>query len=197
MNHSEDRVRRASRIYEKLLWLYPHAHREVYGGLMVQLFRDAYRADIASGKGSSLTRVVLGALPDLARSVFREHLTHQTQNMKNSPQAIAVGLFAAAITAGLLSCSFSSSQPGIALSLAYFTVPLLLLRAFFESKRPGDELVNSLTWAAAIAVFFAFVFPVWAKVKLPVIPWIVLIPIVMNAIVPVGRTVLRLTRPRV
>ena len=193
MNYPHDRIRRFSRIYEKLLWLFPRAHRDEYGALMAQFFRDQCRAAITSGKGSSLTLQIFKSLPDLTLSASREHLTQQIQLMKNSAQSISLALFVTAITAGLLSCSFSLNQPTVAVALAYFTVPVLLLRAYFEWKRPEDELVRSLVWGAVIAVIFALIVPIWGKVKLPVIPWVV-IPMLLNGFVPLIRTALRVTR---
>jgi hypothetical protein len=195
MNRPDHHLNQAVAIYQKLLWLYPRVHREEYGALMTQLFRDQCRARLKCGQGKSVLPVLFKALPDLGLSALREHVTQQTQsrNMKNSPQAISLALFAASTLAGLLSCSLSTSQPALALTLAYLTAPALLLRAFFEWKRPDSQLTMSLVWAAAVAVIFALIFPVWAKVNLPVIPWLVALPILMNAAVPIARTAMKLT----
>jgi len=198
MNRPDHHLNQAVAIYQKLLWLYPRVHREEYGALMTQLFRDQCRASLKGGKGKSVLPVLFKALPDLGLSALREHVTQtQSRNMKNSPQAISLALVAAVVLAGLLSCSLSTSQPAVALGLAYFTAPVLLLRAFFEWKRPDSQLTISLVWGAAIAVIFALIFPVWAKVKLPVIPWLVMIPVLTNAAVPFARTAMKLMRRRV
>lgn len=113
-----------------------------------------------------------------------------------SPQKLSLILFVAGIGAAILSCSFIVGQPGLALGLAYFSALALLVRAFAEWKRPESELVRSLIWGATIAVIFGFIMPVWAKLKLPVIPSPVLIPKFLNAFVPLFKTAMRLARPR-
>ena len=139
----------------------------------------------------------LRTISDLVFSAFREHLTEQSNHMKNmSPQTMSLILFIAAVSAGLLSCKFILAQPGVALGLAYFSAMVLLLRAFVEWKRPENQLVWSLVWGAVIAVIFALIFPVWGKLKLPIIPLLVAAPILLNAIVPMIKVALRLTRQR-
>jgi hypothetical protein len=197
MKPSDDtRLNRLVRIYTTLLWIYPRQHRREYGELMTQAFRDLCRAVLhAGGKTSSLS-LLASAVPDLARSAFREHLTQQTEKMKTSPERISLALFIAAVLTGLLSCSFSITQPSLAVTLAYLTAPFLLVRAFMEWNRPESRLTISLIWAAALAVIFAFIFPVWGRVHLPLIPWLVLIPVLANASVPFLRAALKLARPR-
>ena len=84
----------------------------------------------------------------------------------------------------------------IARPRAYLSALALLVRAFAEWKRPESELIRSLIWGATIAVIFGFIMPVWAKLKLPVIPSPVLIPKFLNAFVPLFKTAMRLARPR-
>jgi len=196
MNRPDHHLNQAVAIYRKLLWLYPRIHREEYGALMTQLFRDQCRVSLKGEEGKSVLIVLFKALPDLGLPALREHITEQTEsrNMKKSPQAISLALFAATTLAGLLSCSLSTSQPALALTFAYLTAPALLLRAFFEWKRPDSQLTISLVWAAAIAVIFSLVFPVWAKVNLPVIPWLVALPLLVNAAVPIARTAMKLSQ---
>jgi len=78
-------VRRAVRIYEFLLWLYPRPHREEYGPQMVQLFRDQCRDACLHGKRGAWFALWGGTLVDVACSAFREQLTEQTNHMKNTP----------------------------------------------------------------------------------------------------------------
>lgn len=190
MSDSDERVRRASRIYEELLWLYPRAHREEYGPLMAQFFRDQCRA-ASPGNSRALLELWLGTLADLFFSAFREHLSNQFHHMKNmSRNALSLILFIAAIGAALLSVNFIPARIDLAVGLAYFSALAFLLRAIVEWKRPPNELVRSLVWGAVIAVIFSFIFPVWGKLKLPIIPWLVAIPVFLNALVPlinVGR----------
>jgi hypothetical protein len=191
-----DRLERLVRLYSALLWFYPPSHRREYGALIVQAFRDHCRATLRSGRNISSTRLLLRALPDLIRSAFREQLTEQTQQMKSSPERISLFLFVAVVFAGLLSCNFALQQPAVALAFAYLIAPLLLARAYSDWRRSAGHLTVILVWAAALAVFFAVVFPVWAKVHLPVIPWIVLVPVLLNAAVPFARAIAKLATPR-
>ena len=95
MNDSDERVRRASRIYERLLWLYPRVHREEYGSLMAQFFRDQCRAR-SSRNSRALLGLWRGTLVDLVLSVFREHLSNQLDRMKNlSRNTLSLILFIA------------------------------------------------------------------------------------------------------
>lgn len=196
MSDSEDRLRRASRIYEELLWLYPRAHREKYGPLMVQFFRDQWRA-ARPGSAPAMLELSLGTLGDLAFSAFREHLSNQLHNMKNmSRNRLSLILFITAIGAALLTGNFIPGRIGIALGLAYFSALALLLRAIVEWKRPANELVRSLVWGATIAVIFALIFPVWGRFKLPIIPWLVITPMILNALVPMINVGRRFASPR-
>jgi hypothetical protein len=197
MSDFPDKVRRASRSYERLLWIYPRVHRHEYGPLMAQLFRDQCRAANHDGSRWVLSALILRTFPDLALSAFREHLTEQTHHMKSmSPQKLSLILFIAGIGPAILSCTFVSGQPGIAVCLAYFSSLALLLRAFVEWKRPETELIKSLISGAAIAVIYGLVMPVWGKVKLPVNPWLALAPMFLNALVPLFKTAMRVARPR-
>ncbi len=194
---SDITVRRASWIYERLLWIYPRSHRREYGPVMVQLFRDQCRAASRSGSRWALPALMLRTIPDLARSAFRENLTEQFTHMKTmSVQKLSLLLFVAGIGAALWSCSVGRSQPGIAVGLAYFSGLALLVRAFAEWKRPESELIRSLIWGATGAVIYAIIMPVWAKLKLPVIAPLIVIPMFLNALVPLFKSALRLMRPR-
>jgi hypothetical protein len=197
MKRSVDIASRASRIYEGLLWLYPPDYRREYGPLMAQFFRDEYRAARRAGTTWAFSSLIGRTIRDLALSAFREHLSEQSNHMKNlSVSTLSLGLFVVAITAPLLSCHLALTQPSVAVGLAYFSGAALLLRAFLEWKRPDDQLARSLAWGTAIALIYSVILPVWGKVKLPVIPFLVVAPMFLNAIVPLVRTALRLTRSR-
>lgn len=197
MTDENKSVRRAIRIYEALLRLYPRGHRRMYGTLMVQLFRDQCRDACQHGPRRALARLCFRTLEDLTRSAFREQLAQQTHRMNHMPpKKLSWILFTAAAGAGLVSCNFLISQPGIALGLAYFAGLILLLRAVVEWKRPPNELMGSLIGGAAIAVIFALIFPVWAKLNLPVIPALVAVPLLLNCLVPLIKTGLCFAGPR-
>lgn len=188
MSHPSENVRRASRIYERLLWIYPRVHRHEYGPLMAQLFRDQCRAGSRGGNRWALAGLVLRALPDLALSAFREHVTEQTTRMKNMPpRTLSLILFIAGIGAAALSCAFIPGRLEIAAGLAYFSALVFLVRAFVEGKRPENELIRSLIWGAIVAVIFGFIMPVWGPARLPIIPLLVMVPVFANAFVPLFR----------
>lgn len=62
----------AERLYALWLHLYPRAHRDAYGALMLQLFRDMCREALAT-RGRVGIRVWLDMAADEARSLVREH----------------------------------------------------------------------------------------------------------------------------
>ena len=77
-------LHRATRIYEALMRLYPRGHREEYGPLMVQLFRDQFREIGRTGNRRTWLRFWLCAFFDVTRSAFLEQLSHTTHRMKNA-----------------------------------------------------------------------------------------------------------------
>ena len=155
---------RVTRIYEALLRLYPRTHRREYGPLMVQLFRDQYRA-AGRGVGGRPLGWWLRTLADLFRSAFREQLTHQTNRMMNMPPGkLSLILFAIAVGAATLSCVIPGRQ-NIALALVFGSALALLLRAAVEWKRPPLEL-RSAVWGVAIAL----IIQQWTKLQLSVFP---------------------------
>ena len=60
----------SERVYRRLLVVYPKEHREEYGELMVQLFRDRMRRD---GDGFRVPIVWMQMIFDLAGAAFKEH----------------------------------------------------------------------------------------------------------------------------
>jgi hypothetical protein len=66
------RRRRAQRVYRRLVWLYPAAHRRAFGEQMVQAFGDHYR-DVVEEHGGSRLRFWLAALGDVGTSVVTEY----------------------------------------------------------------------------------------------------------------------------
>lgn len=69
-----NKVQTAVRIYTALLWLYPRAHRQEYGALMVQLFQDQCKEAYAQQRTRGLLKVGLRTLWDLVTTVLQEHL---------------------------------------------------------------------------------------------------------------------------
>jgi capsular polysaccharide biosynthesis protein len=77
----------SNKLYRRLLCLYPAKHRQEYGTLMAQLFRDqcdeAYRDDAGIGLMKLWCRISL----DIAKTTVTEHLSEiqRNKNMLNKP----------------------------------------------------------------------------------------------------------------
>ena len=63
------------RLFERLLAVYPQAHRRAYGPAMVQVFRDQCRDAWRDGRGWGLTWLWLRVLPDLVKTSVLEHVS--------------------------------------------------------------------------------------------------------------------------
>lgn len=68
-------VRISRHIYERLLNLYPEAHRNEYGADMLQVFTDECRSCFQEGKGFKLLPLWLQTLGDLIVNVVKEHVS--------------------------------------------------------------------------------------------------------------------------
>ncbi|MBM3190100.1 MAG: hypothetical protein FJZ90_15435 [Chloroflexi bacterium] len=62
-----------ARAYEACLWLYPQTHREAYGALMQQLFRDQLRDALAGAGAWALPALCLRTIADTLASALDEH----------------------------------------------------------------------------------------------------------------------------
>jgi len=188
MDAENKSLRRATRIYEALLWLYPQPYRREYGPMMSQLFRDQCR-DVCRLGNQGAAGLWLRTLADVFRTAFREQLTEQTERMKNMPpRKLSLILFVVAVGASVFSCYLTPTIPGLALGLAYFSAFVLVVRAAVEWVRPPAELIRSLIWGGAGAAIFAFICPLWAKFHLPVVPALILIPVLLTGIPPLIKT---------
>ncbi|MSU57827.1 MAG: hypothetical protein EXS35_06535 [Pedosphaera sp.] len=67
-------VLNSQKLYERLLALYPKAHREEYGPPMAQLFRDQSRDAWREARVRGVVVLWLRVLPDLVRTSLLEHL---------------------------------------------------------------------------------------------------------------------------
>lgn len=65
---------RSQKLYERLLALYPKAHRDEYGPPMAQLFRDQSRDAWREARSWGVVALWLRVLPDLVKTSFLEHL---------------------------------------------------------------------------------------------------------------------------
>ncbi len=83
----------AERLYALWLHLYPRAHRDAYGALMLQLFRDMCR-DARAAQGNVGVRLWLQVVADEARSLPREYgavLRQQRRRLEKPARALAYG----------------------------------------------------------------------------------------------------------
>jgi hypothetical protein len=196
MDTENKSLRRALRIYEVLLRLYPQPYRREYGPMMAQLFRDQCRDACRLGSHDA-AGLWFRTLADVFRSAFREQFTEQTKRMKNMPpRKLSLILFVMAVGASLFSCYLTPTAPGLALGLAYFSALVLMVRAAVEWLRPSDELIRSLIWGGAGAAIFAFICPQWARLHLPVIPALILIPVLLTGFPPLIKAGLRVATGR-
>src|SRR4051812_19341549 len=98
MSAEDKSLRWAERMYGAFLRLYPREHRNAYGGLMRQLFRDQWQDAMRRADGSGRTYLAMATLADLIRSALSEHVTQQAQNMNPAPwKKLSYILFAAAV----------------------------------------------------------------------------------------------------
>jgi hypothetical protein len=194
MAHENQSLRRATSVYETLLRLYPRSHRQAYGPLMVQLFRDQYRDACRLGKPRS-SSLWLRTLADVVRSALREQLTQQIHDMKNiSLGTLSLILFVVGVGTPLVALSLLSGQPGLALVLAYVSALALSIRAVVEWKRPPEELIRSLCWAAALAIIFGFILPAWVNAHLPRTLALFIPPILLGGLPPLIKAGVRTVR---
>ncbi len=69
-------VARSRRLFERLLVVYPEAHRNAYGPAMAQLFRDQCRDAWRARRGWGLAALWLRVVPDLVKTSLGEHLAN-------------------------------------------------------------------------------------------------------------------------
>lgn len=69
-------IERSCRLYQRLLVIYPRAHREEYGAAILQLFRDQCRDAWARAQSRGLMGFWLHALADLLKTSILEHLSN-------------------------------------------------------------------------------------------------------------------------
>src|ERR1051326_1611361 len=81
-------MRSSQKLYERLLALYPKAHREEYGPPMAQLFRDQSRDAWRSARRWGLVALWLRVLPDLLKTSMLEHLS-ELKGKKSMAEKIA------------------------------------------------------------------------------------------------------------
>lgn len=98
----------SERVYRRLLVVYPKEHREEYGELMVQLFRDRMRRD---GDGFRVPIVWMQMIFDLAGAAFKEHKERKEYKMKKRIGRIGIGVvLVAAVLMGVVGASTLLAQ---------------------------------------------------------------------------------------
>jgi hypothetical protein len=190
---------RACRLYRLLLLLYPKNHRQEYGTLMVQLFRDQCREAHRDHGARGLWSVWARLMGDLVFSATKEHLSNLKNHMKTrSIHQLTQILFGAAVGAALL------ANPGavgatLATILLYVSTLLIGARAVAECFRPTEQWGRALVWGAAVLVVYALIMPAWAKLHqihgsaFPVVPALHMIPVFANIVVPGIKAILART----
>jgi hypothetical protein len=73
-------VEHSCRVYRRLLFAYPKAHREEYGAAMLQLFRDQCRDAWAAKFARGLIGFWLRAMADLLKTSVLEHFSKLNRN---------------------------------------------------------------------------------------------------------------------
>ena len=187
----------AVRLYRAALRLYPRAHREEYGALMEQLFRDQCRDALRTGR---LGGLALSTLGDLARTTFREHLTEQTKTMQLlRPSRLALILIIANLLILLWAApSIAARHPDLASVLLTSSALALIARAIAEGFRPPGEWIRGLVWGFGIALLYPPICQAWKHysdnlgLNFPTFLNLTFIGILANFIVPVGKAVMRL-----
>src|ERR1043165_1523489 len=111
-------------IYRKLLRLYPRTHREEYGALMAQLFRDQYRDAYREGRVPGILRLWRRTLSDLAKNSLLEQIETK-QIMHLDPRNRPMILLLVGLALGFLSFAFTRS-PDL-LGLLVGAAPLAIL----------------------------------------------------------------------
>ena len=103
----------SERLYRALLWIYPKEHRQEYGELMVQLFRDRMRYD---GRDFGGLVVWMQTLSDLAVSAFDEH--RKGENMKKRMLIAVVSIVALLTVSVGVSVVMSQSEDKAAVKVS-------------------------------------------------------------------------------
>lgn len=102
------RWQRAEQLYTWYVHLYPRAHRQAYGRLMLQAFRDSYRDALAT-QGRIGPRFWCAVVTDEARSLLSERaaaLTTAGRRLLQRPLAIGMGiLLVGGMAASLAACA--------------------------------------------------------------------------------------------
>ncbi len=169
------------KLYHYLLWAYPRIHRDAYGSLMTQLFRDQCRDAFREERSVGLAKLWLRLLPDLVKTSLIEHVVEiKRKDMKIKPGSAA--FLITGIVAGIISLSLSSVS---AVCFAFMALSALAIlgRALAEVFRPSNQWAKSLLGAVIVLVVFGFFIPAWAHIQPVKGPLAMAIPPLVGGIV--------------
>jgi hypothetical protein len=156
--HKQNTTRTAAdRLYALFLHLYPPEHRQTYGPLMLQAFKDSYR-DAQETDGRIGIRFWLDVVRDEAKSIGGEHiavLRKNAQTVKKSFFRIAFGISLLLLLSFLVRGPRAPFLIGIALLLGSF---FFVKRSSQEDTQPLMETKNTwmqqgLLYGAILGVF--------------------------------------------
>jgi hypothetical protein len=192
--------RRSCACYRVLLRLYPRAHREQFGDLMLQHFRDQCRDASRSGRCGWM-RFVAAVGSDFFSSIIQENLSSTNIMIRQlaSTTKLPGILLVTAVLLGLISCNLAASgHTPVAAALAYASLLTLVGRGFAELYRSPQQWLRGMIWAGLIFVIYGFIMPLWARFHL--VPasesgWIVILLFAglgLNLLVPIGKAIIAL-----
>jgi len=148
-------------IYRKLLRLYPRAHREEYGALMAQLFRDQYRDAYREGRVPGILSLWRRTLRDLAKNSLLEQIETK-QIMHLDPRNRPMILLLVGLALGFLSFAFTRS-PDLLRLLVAASALAILAKALLELFRPSNEWKRFALGSALLLFIYGLFMPAWAK----------------------------------
>lgn len=200
MNHSPENFRSLCGCYRALLRFYPRAHREQFGELMLQQFRDQCRDASRDGVSGWIRFGALFA-DDFFSSLVQENLSssHTMIRQLISQTKLPGILLVIAALLGLASISIAAGgQIALGGALAYLSLGTLLLRGIAEVFRPAHQWLRAIGWGVAVFVIYGFIMPAWAKVHIvppgesPLLVFLLFIGLGSNLVVPIGKAIVAL-----
>jgi hypothetical protein len=183
-----------------LLRFYPRAHREQFGALMLQHFRDQCRDASELGlRGCLEFAVRFGG--DFFSSLIQENLSStqiMIRQLATHPRLPLV-LLIVGLLLGLGAANLAASgQTTIAVTLAYASLLLLVVRGAAETQRPAQQWLRGLGSALVILVAYGFIMPIWGRFHLvPVaesgaLVFLLFAALGSNLVVPLGKAIIAL-----
>ncbi len=165
MRANEEKFSGMCRIYRMLIFLYPESHRQKYGDLMAQLFRDQCRDAHRENGAWGLVTMWRRVSTDLLLTAVPEHLSNLDNHLRiMSAPKLSILLFVAAI--GLSVFTIPVINAGLAPAFLYLATFALVVRAVAEGFRPRAAWISGLAWGLALVVIYGLIMPWWAKMHI-------------------------------